>query len=88
MLLRRKKQEGMARMKKGDMVRFAKWEEVMDSSFKSSNRWHAAPKNHIGILVDHDKLMGAVHVLCEGEIYKVRPVFVQKAGKKDFEGRS
>ena len=75
-------------MKKGDMVRFAKWEEVMDSPFKRSTAWHAAPKNHIGILVEHDKLMGAVHVLCEGEVYKVRPVFVQKAGKKDFEKAS
>ena len=72
-------------MKKGDFVRFAKWEEVMDSPFKSSTRWHAAPKKHIGVLVEHDKLMGVVHVLHEGEVYRIRPVFVTKAGKKDFE---
>ena len=75
-------------MKIGDMVRFAKWEEVMDSPFKSSTAWHAAPKKYIGVLVEHDKLMGVVHVLHEGAVYKLRPVFVTKAGQKDFKKAS
>ena len=72
-------------MNKGDLVRFAKWEEVFNSPFKDSSRWHAAPKRHIGVLVDHDKLMGTTQVLYEGEVLNLRSVFVQKAGKKDFE---
>ena len=72
-------------MKKGDLVRFAKWDEVWDSPFKDSSRWHAAPKRHIGVLVDHDKLMSTAHVLHEGEVLKLRAVFVQKAGRRDFE---
>ena len=66
------------------MVRFAKWEEV---DITNSKAWHLAPKNHIGVLVEHDKLMGTAHILYEGEILRVRPVFVEKAGRKDYEGR-
>ena len=69
------------------MVRFAKWEEVWESPFKDSSRWHAAPKKHIGVLIKHDKLMGQAHILHEGEVLKVRSVFAQKAGKKDLEKR-
>ena len=65
----------------GDMVRFAKWEEV--EKWKSKN-WPLAPKNHIGILIEHDKLMGTAHILYQGEVLKVRPVFVEKSGKKDI----
>lgn len=68
-------------MKSGDMVRFAKWEEV--DATKSQN-WARAPKRHLGILVEHDKLMGIAHVLHEGQLYKLRSVFVEKAGKKDI----
>ncbi len=68
-------------MKEGDMVRFAKWEEV---NIKNSKAWANTPKNHLGILVEHDKLMGLARVLHEGELYNLRAVFVQKAGKKDF----
>ena len=71
-------------MKAGDMVRFAKPEEI---DHRHSRQWASAPKPHIGILVEHDKLMGVAHVLHEGTLYKVRQVFVQKAGKKDFEKR-
>lgn len=67
------------------MVRFAKWEEVWNSPYKDSSRWHAVPKRNVGVLVKHDKLMGTAHVLFEGELVKVRSVFVQKAGRKDFE---
>ena len=42
-------------MKEGDMVRFAKWEEV---NVQNSKSWANTPKNHLGILVEHDKLMG------------------------------
>ena len=73
------------KMKTGDIVRFAKWEEVFNSQWRDSSRWHVAPKNHLGILVDNDKLMKTAQILYEGEILKVRSVFVQKAGEKDFE---
>jgi len=71
-------------VKVGDMVRFAKWQEV---NIQDSKAWPSEPKPHIGILVEHDKLMGTVHILCEGTIYKVRSIFAQKAGKKDYEDR-
>tara|TARA_E500000331_G_C17042115_1_gene620057 strand:+ start:558 stop:773 length:216 start_codon:yes stop_codon:yes gene_type:complete len=71
-------------MKKGDFVRFAKPEEI-DHRF--SNQWPSMPKPHLGILIDHDKLMGTAAVFYEGEVFKLRSVFVQKAGKKDFEKR-
>ena len=69
-------------MREGDIVRFAKWEEV---NIRDSRAWHSEPKPHIGILVEHDKLMGVAHVLHKGTVYKVRAVFVQKAGKKDVQ---
>ena len=72
-------------MKEGDMVRFAKWEEV---DITNSNKWPSTPKSHIGILVDHDKLMGIANILYGGAIIKVRSVFVEKAGRKDYEGRT
>lgn len=69
-------------MKAGDIVRFAKWEEADISDSKS---WSKTEKLHIGVLVEHDKLMGLAHVLYEGCILKLRSVFVEKAGKKDLE---
>lgn len=71
-------------MKVGDLVRFAKWDEVMSSQWKASKHWHMAPKRHIGTLVKHDRLMGTAHILHEGEVLKVRQVLVQKAGKRDL----
>ena len=68
-------------MKDGDIVRFAKWE---DTNKLNSKNWHLAPKNYIGVLVKHDKLMGTAHVMYEGEILRIRSVFVEKAGKKDL----
>ncbi len=70
-------------MQKGDIVRFAKWEEIVGDHL-NSKKWPEAPKNHIGILIEHDKLMGSVHILYQGEVLKVRPVFVEKSGKKDI----
>ena len=63
------------------MVRFAQG-QLWDVS---SDSWHLVPKKHLGVLVKYDKLMQSVHVLHEGEIIKLRPVFVEKAGKKDFD---
>ena len=74
-------------MKEGDMVRFAKWEELSTEMIQDSRNWHRVPKEHIGILIEHDKLMGSVHILCDGTIFRVRPVFVEKAGKRDFNDR-
>mgnify|MGYP003994121625 CR=1 FL=1 len=71
-------------MKVGDMVRFAKWEEV---DIRDSRAWPSEPKPHIGVLVEHDKLMQVAHVLYEGQVFKLRSVFVQKAGRKDYEAR-
>ncbi|MBG17676.1 MAG: hypothetical protein CMB77_04910 [Euryarchaeota archaeon] len=65
----------------GDVVRFAKWEEV---DTRNSKNWPLTPKNHIGVLIEHDKLMGTTRILHHGEVLKVRPVFVEKAGKKDL----
>ena len=67
-------------MKVGDIVRFAKWEEV---DVMDSKMWPQQPKPNIGVLVDHDKLMGTVQILCDGEVFKVRSQFAEKAGKKD-----
>jgi len=69
-------------MKVGDMVRFAKWEDV---DIRDSRSWARAPKPYIGMLMEHDKLMGSAHVLHEGNLIKMRAVFVEKAGKKDLE---
>ena len=66
------------------MVRFAKWEDV---SSMSSKYWPLAKKDYVGVLVKHDKLMSTAHVLYEGEILRIRPVFVEKAGRKDYETR-
>lgn len=71
-------------MKNGDLVRFAKWEEVDISDSKS---WSKQLKPHIGILVAHDKLMGKAHILYEGEVIEVRAQFAEKAGRKDAESR-
>jgi hypothetical protein len=71
-------------VKVGDMVRFAKWEEV---DIRDSRAWPSEPKPHIGVLVEHDKLMQVAHVLYEGQVFKLRSVFVQKAGRKDYEAR-
>lgn len=74
----------LQQMKVGDMVRFAHPEDI-DHRF--SNQWASAPKPHIGILIEHDKLMNSAQVLYEGEVLKMRCVFVEKAGKKDYENR-
>tara|TARA_E500000331_G_scaffold201907_1_gene193844 strand:+ start:203 stop:478 length:276 start_codon:yes stop_codon:yes gene_type:complete len=69
-------------MEKGDIVRFAKWEEV---DISSSKNWHLTPKNHTGVLIEHDKLMRVAHIMHDGVILKVRSVFAEKAGKKDLQ---
>ena len=71
-------------MKVGDFVRFAKTEEV---DHRYSRQWNSAPKPYLGVLIEHDKLMGTAYVLHEGKVHKLRAVFVTKAGKKDFENR-
>jgi hypothetical protein len=72
-------------MQQGDMVRFAKWEEIEDIG--NSKKWPSTPKPHIGVLIEHDKLMGTVHVLYEGNILKLRSVFAEKAGRKDLKDK-
>jgi len=69
-------------MKQGDIVRFAKPGEI---DTLNSKGWPKIAKRHIGILLEHNKLMGTAQVLYEGEVYKLRCVFVEKAGRKDFD---
>ena len=75
-------------MKEGDMVRFAKWEELGSEMISSSKNWPKAPKPHLGLLVAYDKLLQTAHVLHDDVILQVRSVFVEKAGRKDFEVNS
>ena len=69
-------------MRIGSLVRFAKWEDIVDI-----DDWSTTPKNHVGILIEHDKIMQVARVLCDGEIQMVRIQLVELAGKKDFEKR-
>lgn len=71
-------------MKEGDIVRFAKWEEVFPLE---ADEWHKVPKLHVGTLVEHDKLNGFAEVFSGGELIRLRAVFVEKAGRKDIESR-
>jgi len=71
-------------MKSGDMVRFAKWEEA---DIQNSKTWARCPKTHSGVLIEYDKLMKTCQILHEGKVFKIRAVFVEKAGKKDYEDR-
>ena len=68
-------------MKAGDMVRFALWEEV---DISDSASWHATPKKHIGVLIDHDKLLGVVNILYKGEVHKIRACLAEKSGRRDI----
>ena len=72
-------------MQEGDIVRFAKWEELSTEDLQNTKRWPKVPKSHFGILVEHDKLMGTAHVMYKGEVQRIRSVFVEKAGKKDLQ---
>ena len=69
-------------MKEGDLVRFAIWGE-----FDHTIDWDKAEKNHIGTLVEHDKLMQIAVVFYKGELHRVRSQLVEKAGRRDVEGR-
>jgi hypothetical protein len=62
----------------GDIVRFAKWDEIEDI-----NNWDSTPKTHLGLLVEYDGLMKTAKVLYGGEIHSIRVQLVEKAGKKD-----
>lgn len=59
-------------MKVGDLVRFAKWGE-----FDHLGNWTEVEKPYIGILVEHDKLMGFARILLGEEIFKVRSQLVE-----------
>lgn len=65
-------------MKPGDMVRFAKWGE-----FDYNDSWSKAAKKRVGILIEHDKIMGTVDILYKGRLVTVRAQLVEKAGKRD-----
>jgi hypothetical protein len=65
-------------MKAGDMVRFALWEDIKDV-----NDWSTTPKNHVGLLIEHEKYVDA-KILYKGKILMIRGQLVEKAGKKDY----
>jgi len=67
-------------MKAGDIVRFAKWADIIDI-----NDWATTPKSRIGLLINYDCLNKMAVVLYEDETLDVRGQLVEKAGKKDFE---
>ncbi len=67
-------------MTSGDIVRFAKWEDIIDI-----NDWSTTPKSRIGLLINYDCLNKMAVVLYENETLNVRGQLVEKAGKKDFE---
>ena len=71
-------------MKVGDMVRFAKWDEI---DLRDSKNWSQVIKSHVGVLINHDKLMSTCEILYAGEILKVRATFVEKAGRRDYESK-
>ena len=63
-------------MKTGDIVRFAKWEDIMDI-----DDWSTTPKKHVGLLISYDKLMKLALVLHNCELLKIRGQLIEKAGK-------
>ena len=67
------------------MVRFAKWEEISTEHLRDTKKWSKVLKNHVGILIKHDKVMQMTEILYEGEVLRVRSQFAEKAGKKDIE---
>ena len=69
-------------MRTGNLVRFAKWEDILDI-----DDWSTTEKKHVGILIEYDSLNKSARVLSDGEIFMVRAQLVEKAGKKDFEKR-
>lgn len=64
----------------GTMVRFARWEEIVDI-----NDWSTTPKRHLGLLIEYDKLMKQASVLYEDDVLIIRAQLVEKAGRRDFE---
>lgn len=65
-------------MRPGDMVRFAKWEDIIDI-----NDWSTTPKNSVGLLIEYNSLMKQAVVLYRDQILHVRAQLVEKAGRKD-----
>ena len=64
----------------GDMVRFAKFEEIIDIN----GDWTSTPKEHVGLLINYDKLMKTASVLYANEVINVRAQLVEKAGRREF----
>jgi len=65
-------------MKPGDMVRFAKWDDIIDI-----NDWSTTPKKNIGLLIEYSSLMKLATVLHKNQILKIRGQLIEKAGKRD-----
>lgn len=68
-------------MSPGDMVRFAKFHEIIDIN----GDWADVPRRHMGLLIRYDKLMKVALVLHASEVVTVRAQLVEKAGRRDFE---
>jgi len=69
---------GSKPVRRGDIVRFAAWDEI------DVNDWSSAPRNRVGLLIEYDTLNKVATVLCSGQLHRVRGQLVEKAGKKDF----
>jgi|TARA_R110001583_G_scaffold27855_3_gene99200 hypothetical protein len=67
-------------VKSGDIVRFAKWTDIVDI-----NDWSTTPKSRVGLLVEYDSLNKSATILYRGQPIHIRAQLVEKAGKKDFE---
>lgn len=63
-------------MKEGDVIRF-------QMIYPPAGR--PEKKDKIGLLVEHDKLMGTVTVLYQGDLIKLRSSQCEKAGKRDLD---
>lgn len=64
-------------MRVGSLVRFAEREDVVDI-----DDWSTTPKNHVGILIEYDKIMHVARVLYDGEVRMVRIQLAELAGGK------
>jgi hypothetical protein len=64
-------------MKQGDLIRFAMPLEINHHD-RSLTRL-----THIGILIEHDKVLQRATVLYQGFLHSIHQAYCQKAGKKD-----
>lgn len=67
-------------MKAGDMVRF-KHPGLTVHDFPNEVPWH------LGLLIEYHSWEKIATIMYEGRLLRIRSLYVQKAGKKDYEGQ-